>query len=382
MKNKLADLITDIEFEKIEMSLKEPNIFKALAVERMELKHSNFIAYLLNPNSNHGINDIFIKKFLRDIFSDSKADERSIFDVDSINLNSIEIRREWRNIDILIILNDDIIVIENKVDTMDHSNQLKRYKKIVDENFQKLKKHYVFLTPFGYEPDNEESRVIYINYSYYQISIILASILEIYKNNLSSKVINYIVDYKKIIDMELLMNDNLNEIALKLYNAHKDALDFIFENRPDPASILYPYFEKELIRRGYKISSKNKGYIKFTSEKLNQNIPKTGQGWSNKEAFLFEIDFFWSGKDSIFKAVISPCDEITKKKLLNSVERCDFYKKPSGKKWLSVYTKRNPFIATDIVKEDDSEITKKVSSIINDAEPVIKAFIHELEKDF
>jgi hypothetical protein len=64
------------------------------------------------------------------------------------------LRREWRNIDILIILKDDIVLIENKVDTIDHSNQLKRYQKIAEETFPNKYKHYVYLTPFGSDPQD------------------------------------------------------------------------------------------------------------------------------------------------------------------------------------------------------------------------------------
>jgi PD-(D/E)XK nuclease superfamily len=383
MKDKLSDLLTDIDFERIEMSLKEPNIFKALAVERMELKHSNFIGYLLNPAASHGLNSIFLKKILRDIYSDLKADQRSIFDVDEINLNYIEIRREWRNIDILIILSDDVVVIENKIDSMDHLSQLKRYKVIIDENFPNKKKHYVFLTPFGVDPNDIDSKNNYINYSYFQISEILLSVLGIYKNNLSDKVFNYISDYKKTIDMELLMSDELNNIALRLYNSHKDALDFIFENRPDPATILYPHFENEIKRRGYYIGSKNKGCVRFTTEQLNKVVPKTGKGWPGKESFLFEIDYYWSAKYAIVNAVISPCDEILREMILSAVKESKFYKKTNGKKWLVFYKMKRPFVAEEIAKEDDDdEIKNKIAFILDEVEPVIKDFVEKIENAF
>jgi len=59
MEKKLASLINDFEFEQIELSLKEPNIFKALSIERKEIRHSNFLAYILNPNENQIRGNIF-----------------------------------------------------------------------------------------------------------------------------------------------------------------------------------------------------------------------------------------------------------------------------------------------------------------------------------
>ena len=103
MDNKLASIITDDTFEVIELALKEPNIFRALSIERKEIRHSNFIGYILDPKQNHGLNDLILKKLLRDIFFESKTRGRDIFDADIIDLSSAEIRREWRNIDLLII---------------------------------------------------------------------------------------------------------------------------------------------------------------------------------------------------------------------------------------------------------------------------------------
>jgi hypothetical protein len=40
----------------------------------------------------------------------------------------------------------------------------------------------------------------------------------------------------------------------------------LFENRPDPAGILYPYFEEELKSRGFEIGSRSKEYVRFTSK--------------------------------------------------------------------------------------------------------------------
>ena len=122
-KNKLSEILNDLDFETIELSLKEPNIFKSLSIERTEIRHSSFLAFILDPNQSHGLNDLVLKKILRDVFNDDKADNRDCFDVDYIDLKKADVIREWKNVDILIKLSDDVVVIENKIDSMDHSNQ-------------------------------------------------------------------------------------------------------------------------------------------------------------------------------------------------------------------------------------------------------------------
>ena len=83
-----------------------------------------FLAWLLNPNESHNLRDTFLKHFLLDIS----------VEFDTLNFQDFEIRREWKNIDLLIITNGFAVCIENKVDSQEHSNQLVRYKEIIKES--------------------------------------------------------------------------------------------------------------------------------------------------------------------------------------------------------------------------------------------------------
>lgn len=375
MYKKIADVITDDNFEFIELALNEPNIFRALSIERMEIRHSNFIGYILDPNQNHGLKDIVLRKFLRDIFYESKLDGRDIFDADIIDLTTVEIRREWKNIDLLIILNDDVIVVENKVDSLDHSNQLNRYKEIAETAFgNKAHIHYVYLTPHGDDPIDERAREDYINYSYEKISLIIQSILNLYRNSISEKLYFYLTDYLSTIKRDILMNDNLNDLAIKVYNAHKEAFDFIIENKPDPASILYEYFEKAVRKFGFQIASKNKGFVRFTTDAISQRIPKVGTGWPNKEMFLFEIEYYWSDKYAIFNVVIAPGDSALQNLIHDLVKKTPSYKVPSGKKWLVVYKHKFNFSASEIIKEEEQTIVKKIDEMFKHINPIVEEF--------
>src|SRR5262249_53746690 len=329
-----------------------------------EIRHSNFFAYLLDPRENHGLRDVILRKFLRDIFADERAQHRTLFDADLLDYHQVEVRREWMNIDILIDLPEDVIIVENKVDSAEHSNQLKRYRATVDREFKTKRKHFVFLTPFGSDATEADDQDIYINYSYFQISNIITNILELYHESISDKVSLYLTDYLTTIKRELLMNDKLNDLAAKIYKAHKPAFDFILANRPDPASVLYPYFETELRTRGFEIGSKNKGYVRFTSKDLAKRLPKVGKGWPDKEIFLFEIDYFWSDRDAIVKAIVAPGDEMLRDLILNSVKSLSMYRKPEGKKWSVFYMKKIKFVASEVISEEESDIRSKIKSII------------------
>lgn len=375
IEDKLSSLIKLEEFEMIGLFLKKPNIFESLNLTKQEIKHSNFLSWLLDPTENHGLSDIFLKKFLRDIFDDEKSDNRTIFDADLINYDNVEIRREWRNIDITIILQDDVIAIENKIDSQDHNKQLTKYINTIEQTFPDHKKHFVYLTPFGIDPLEEKAQNKYINYSYLEISNNIDNILHIYGDDLNNRSKLYIEDYNTTIRRYILMNDQLNELAIKIYKSHKDALDFIFENKPDPASELYPFFENRIKKENWIVGSKNKGYIRFTTKELDKLIPKgLGVGWPNKEIFLFEINYYWSQKDAIFNAVISPGDQDHRMKIHNSLVNSPNYRKHTGKKWMVNYKKRIKFNASKIINENNNEIEKRVDEIIRTIEPIVNEF--------
>ena len=46
-----------------------PNVFDALRESEAELKHSNFLAYLLRTDENHKLGDKFLKQFLAEVLT-------------------------------------------------------------------------------------------------------------------------------------------------------------------------------------------------------------------------------------------------------------------------------------------------------------------------
>ena len=63
----LKDFITDNnDLEKLEQLTSEFNIFTSLKVEYQEIKHSNFLSWLMDPNETHQLGDSFLKLFLNE----------------------------------------------------------------------------------------------------------------------------------------------------------------------------------------------------------------------------------------------------------------------------------------------------------------------------
>jgi len=158
--NSLQFLIKQIEiieykYQKInENSIENFNIFSILRRENDEVNlHSRFIYELFNPKGLHPQRDIFLKIFL---------DEMNI----EYNVNIFEVYKEQYNIDILLKSKNQVIIIENKIDTQDHSNQLNRYVDIIKkQGYNEDEIKVIYLTLYGEEPNEFIEDIILLSYS-------------------------------------------------------------------------------------------------------------------------------------------------------------------------------------------------------------------------
>ncbi len=372
---KINKIEKDFDFDKLELNLKTSNIFRILRITKTEIRHSNFIAWLLDPSESHNLREIYLRRFLLDLE----------IDIEDIKYKKVEIRREWRNIDLLLIIEDIVICIENKVESKEHSNQLQRYKSIVNDNFKKQKKYFVYLTPYGTEASDDT----YQTYSYQQILTNIDHIIQVFERNLTKEVVQYMNDYSEILKIEIMKEHELNDLALKLYNRHKEAFDFIIENKPDFTSEFKIKYDEKVKQSDWVMGSQSNKFVRFQTKNLFEILPKTN-GWPLKESFQFEIVL--DGKQMTFKTVIAPGNgsenhEKIRGILSKRLESVDGCKIPSGKKWLVHFIKKWKFDLESLQEKSDIEIDKiiskqwiEVSNIVENVEKSIMQSAEELSK--
>ena len=383
---KYANLLAGENFDRLNLTLKQPNIFNALGVGHYEIRHSNFLAWLLDPGANHGLQEIFLTRFLRDIFLDKRSKNNSLVQIPSLLKQNILVRREWNSIDVLIEFETTVIALENKIYSGEHGNQLSRYQKIIEEHFPEKNKIFIYLTPFGIQSSQQET---YIEYGYLQVATHLEDIINLYSGSLNNSVLIYIKDYVNNLKMNVMADSKANELARDIYKNHKELLDFIFENKPDFATDFRNLFENELISRGYSIGSRNKGYVRFLTPKLKEliHVYSHANGWPNRESFLFEIDFFWSGGKIKFYPIVSPGEEEIRKILVDAILTIENAKEPWGKKWSTFLHIIENFDINKIGEKEEVEIkgfiykfANKIQKTIDRVEEALLSEEHKIKE--
>lgn len=247
-------LLEDPNFEKLELELQKPNSFSILGISRKETLHSNFLAWLLDPNTLHGLGNRFLIRVLHDLAM--KENNLNIFDINKLNFSSAEIKREVPvsfqdkdgSIDILIIFGDEedktVICIENKIDTEDAEGQLEKYGEYIKEVFENegYKTVLVYLTPDGSNP-NYIGKTKWIKYSYTEIIKHLENIQDAITD---TRIKTYILDYLSTLKIEIMGTQNkTQELADKIYINNLEIFKFVFEHKTNDLNKLLYWMDYE-----------------------------------------------------------------------------------------------------------------------------------------
>lgn len=268
------------------------NIFDVLKASRNEIRHSNMLAWLLDANENHGLGDNYLRHFFQNLIQETEIKD-DIFKFMLMDFYSFSVYREWKNIDIMLLSEEEkvVIVIENKIGSHEHDNQLVRYEKIIQDEYPLYKKIFIYLTPDGDEPTSDN----WIIFTYENAVKILSKICK--SVDLLPDIKLLINNYIDTIRRDVVEDKELVEICNKIYNKHKKALDLIYEYRFDKGqfsetikTILQEYADK-----GKVIFENIKGvntYIRFYTPKMNKFLPDLLQNngsWNDKHVYAYEF---------------------------------------------------------------------------------------------
>ena len=257
-----AFVLSNDDLERLEALIAEFNIFEALGAVHHELRHSDFLAFLLDPNANHGLGDSFLKRFLMRVLMDANDPPLNPIRIDLISMDQAVIRREWQNIDIFIEdpLNNLVVIIENKILSGEHDRQLKRYYGIVQSRFPRASIVPVFLTPDGIDPSED----CYIPVGYNVVADVLKVTLERDGSILGPDVQTLISHYATMLRRYIVSDSEIAELCQRIYRRHQKALDLIYEHRPDMQLAIFEFFVEMLQQReGIELDHSTKTAVRF-----------------------------------------------------------------------------------------------------------------------
>lgn len=278
----LEAFLEDEDLETLEDIAQEFNIFEVLDAVRQELRHSSFLAWLLDPSGNHGLGDYFLKRFLWR--TAALARERDIetispIGVDTLDLADVTVRREWRNIDILISAESQrfVCAIENKVESSEHGNQLDRYLNTCKTEFPGYRHHFVFLTRWDTKPSSDE----WVPVRYDAVLDLVERVISAKQGALGDEIRLFLQHYASMLRRHIVGQSEVEQLCQRIYSRHRQVLDLLFQYRPDRQADIKALLQR-LIKSDpdFELDDSTKTYIRFAPRSWTSDHLKTGTGWT------------------------------------------------------------------------------------------------------
>lgn len=283
-------VVDNAELESLEARLGQFNIFDAIGVARQELRHSDFLAFLLDPRQSHGLGDVLLKRLLQKALVAARQATAPIgpIDLDVWSLDRVVVQREWRNIDLL--LTDEshqlAVIIENKIGSAEHSDQLGRYLRIVQETYPGWRVLPLYLTPDGDVPSDEN----YVAVDYGLVCETVDAVTESRRVVLDPAAHSLMVHYARMLRREVVSDSEIAELCRRIYQKHKRALDLIYEHRPslrdDLSRLLLALVNSD---PDFVIDESSRQSLRFAHRAWDTALLKQGTAWKSGRILQFEF---------------------------------------------------------------------------------------------
>jgi hypothetical protein len=355
--NRLQDLVVhNPDLERLESILDRFNIFEALGAVHQEVRHSDFLSFLLNPRQNHGLGDLFVKRLLQEAIAQADFSQPiTPIDLDIWDLDDIDVRREWQSIDILILddLHQMAVIIENKIYSGEHDDQLNRYRRLVKQHYPCYRNLGLFLTPEG----EGASEANYINISYALICQLVEDIIRTREATLGRDVLALMDHYKEMLRRYIVGESDIEKLCQQIYRKHQRALDLIYEYRPDQQAAIKDFLCDLIASNAQMIlDHSSKSYIRFIPKIWDSSVLRKGQGWTHSgRILLFQFE---NRQDSLkISLSLGPGPDEIRQKLFEFISQNEPPFKRSfkalGRMWSTVYSRN--FLTKNSYQEKTTE---------------------------
>lgn len=287
-----ALLVGNAELSRLEDLLGQFNVFEAAGLIRDERKHSRFLAFLLDPTRPHGFGDAFARVFLQMAVGGQESSPVTPIELELADLADLEVHCEAGSIDLLLRskTNSLVVIIENKVDSGEHSGQLGRYYSQIESQYPESKILPLFLTPEGSSPSDE----LYLPVTYESIALIAEKFKDARSSTLGSEVRLVIEHYAQMLRRHIVSDSEIRRLCEEIYRKHRTALDLIYQYRQDHLSVIRKLLREAVDSSAQMVIDANKASIPFIPESWDDWVPRSSEAaWSplgRMMLFWFEIN--------------------------------------------------------------------------------------------
>lgn len=203
------------------------NIFEATGDVRHELRHSHLLYFLLNPRETHGLEDKFIKSLLQKVLPldnfDSAFNGPSAWTVHKEYFLTDDETSDEGRVDILLLHEEQglAVIIENKIDSDEHSDQLCLYDRVLTS--RSWKTSGVYLTPDGRTPSCKK----YVPISY---GVVCAAIKEVLGDQaVADDVRTLLTHYVDMVRRYIVNELDIDAACQRIYRQHGQAIKLVQE---------------------------------------------------------------------------------------------------------------------------------------------------------
>ncbi len=277
---------------------------------RAEEFHSRIISWLLDPSAHHRQAGHFISALL----NATMAPPHLL----TTDLSAAKVLQEWENIvdgqrgklDILVLNQEyqNLIAIENKTFSQEHSNQLTRYRRALADAYPDFARHHILLSPNGISPYLDRDRKHWQPASY---SVIHNAIQEVLDTGVADPNANALLQiYATATRRNVMPDTSIDQQARRIYLEHREALDHIFDNKVNWIEETKPMLREAVGKYPFwKLDLEATQLVRFRAADWDEfPSSRTGTGWapSSPALLLFQLRLDDGGEMPYLDIGLSP----------------------------------------------------------------------------
>lgn len=368
------------ELRQLEAKLGRFSLFGVLRFEEGEIRHSNVLAWLLDPSESHGLGESFLKRFcilLKAKYPDEPA-LPDVIEVEAASLSEVEVKREWadrktRNrLDLLVMLtldNDEkwVLAVEVKVGSSQGQDQLVTYwNKIQTEHADATRRIYIFLTKDAEEPQEGSG---FLGVDFQLVHRALAECMEERGDLVANGPKNLIEEYQRLLETRFMPENEIQKLARKIYREHREAFDIILSNRPDFLQTVSDRVEQELpsivTKLDFRLYRIIKGWAYLLPNAWNQPRNQKDNG-----GFYLHCLIDFRGSQVFLRIALAGGDEEFRNKIIGAANSSEFRRgtnRQPGKTWRALHSEKLKVEMKDEEFEDNEEVAKQLIDAIKAA---------------